>query len=81
MLYEVITLQEYKDGLFMASLYSTIIIPIWLYIFIWFYKRTHTEESVSYKQYRKMKKELKQKLKENGGNLPEAENEQNAGQE
>ena len=48
----------------MASLYSTIIIPIWLYAFIWVYQRTHNDETVSLRKYRKLKKELKQKLAE-----------------
>jgi len=50
-------LPQFKDGLFMTSMFCTIIIPIWLYGFIWFYKRTHPEGTLDQNDIKKMNKE------------------------
>lgn len=41
---------EYANGLFWASVYCTIVVPVLLYVFFWIYKRKHPEGEVSVRQ-------------------------------
>ncbi|WP_066715323.1 hypothetical protein [Clostridium sp. Marseille-P299] len=52
--------KPYANGLFMASLFCTIVIPILLYGFLIVYRQVHKEDDgISIKELRKMNKEMK----------------------
>ncbi len=53
-----ITASEYAHGLFFASLFASLVIPVMIYVITRLYKRTHEEGSMTLHQARKMAKEM-----------------------
>lgn len=52
--------KPYANGLFMASLFCTIVIPILIYGFLIVYKQVHKEEDgISIRELKKMNKDKK----------------------
>ncbi len=52
--------KPYANGLFMASLFSTIVIPILIYGFLIVYKQVHKkEDGISISELKKMNKDKK----------------------
>ena len=50
---------EATGGLFMASLFLTFVVPVWIYVMQMVYKRVHSEDAIT-------KKEIKSMMKETG---------------
>lgn len=55
---------EIADGLFMTSLYCTIIVPIWIFALQFFYKRVHPKDEVSIKKYDEVMDKLEEENKQ-----------------
>lgn len=60
-LFAAITAKPYANGLFMASAFCTVVIPILIYGFLVVYRMFHKEDpnSVTLHELRKQKRELK----------------------
>lgn len=59
-LISAIFVKPYANGLFMASLFSTIVIPILIYGFLIVYKQVHKkEDGISISELKKMNKDKK----------------------
>lgn len=57
---------ESSKGLFLASLFCTFVVPVWIYVLQLFYKRTHPEGSISIWDVQKYKKQIKNGIIDEG---------------
>lgn len=55
---------EYAHGMFMASLFSSLVVPVMIYMFMQFYKWTHKDGAVSMRKAKKLAKEADRKADE-----------------
>ena len=61
--------KESMGGLFIASLYCTFVVPVWIFVLQAIYNRTH-KDAVGKAEIKKMEKNIAQ---DNGENMPEDE--------
>lgn len=59
-LISAITSDANSQSWFMASLYATFIVPLWIYFLQYMYKKSHPEGSVSRREYKKMVKKMRE---------------------